>query len=140
MVRLYQLKSSHSPSSRNLFLHSLRISFEMVASNKAVKGSLVIFVFSYRGVGAFAFSPLPRYAGQSRLRSTQSSATRFYAPNHEVLASSRSRPSTLFDTSMQMTSSTSSKSAGSGDPAPVQDALAGLTVAFSLLSKAIACR
>ena len=43
-------------------------------------------------------------------------------------------------TSLQMSTSNSNESSSSWkNPTPVQDALAGLTVAFSLLSKAIAC-
>ena len=46
----------------------------------------------------------------------------------------------VFSPNLQLAAAISTDaSTASSDPAPVQDALAGLTVAFSLLSKAIAC-
>ncbi|KAL3782136.1 hypothetical protein ACHAWO_007496, partial [Cyclotella atomus] len=56
-----------------------------------------------------------------------------------VVVSKPSRRASFVDTKLQMAAVNSSDGNVRSDPAPVQDALAGLTVAFSLLSKAIAC-
>lgn len=115
-----------------------------MALSSVPRASLLIFVASHH-VGSLAFAPPSRYAGQNQLSAIQSSAIRCSAhspiqknPNHALVASTPSRSHASFDTYLQMAATSSSESTAS-EPAPVQDALAGLTVAFSLLSKAIAC-
>jgi SulP family sulfate permease len=93
--------------------------------------SLLLFA-PYSNSGALAFAPSSRLVRQ-KVSSPQLSVS---SPiklryNHGF----------SFGANLQMgsTSSSDTSNISSNDPSPVQDALAGLTVAFSLLSKAIAC-
>ena len=115
------------------------------AAMKTVK-SLLLFAACYNAE-TLAFAPSARLHISRPSKSFSESVQPTAAFSAQIGRRCRSDnsfvllpPSNSLDTRLRMGTADSNESSSSwSNPTPVQDALAGLTVAFSLLSKAIAC-